>query len=991
MAARTAITGRGVWALSAAFAWIIGMGASPGLAATFVVDSTADAIDSNLGDGVCGVEGGGCTLRAAVMEANATAGADIIDLSGIDDPANPIELSLAGDGPDEFAIEGTGTEPWLVGGAPNAAEGDLDILEDVTIFGAGMGKTVITWAEGSAGDRIFHLQVPTGGSVALIEISDLAVVGGSVITDTLTDPFSCATGEPVAQAPEEGPPSPPTEGVYVFKRFGGGIAIGPGAGVGNTCVSGGDEGGMPENPGGDEEEEGGIEAVELTRILLAGNSAESDAGGMHVAAPLTLSESVISDNLSGGNGGGLYLDVDTVIQDTTIGKFFDPATPAALGIADAGLLALVGEGNHGENGGGYFDTGFHTTVIRDSAINGNTAIGGGGIASRALITTNMSNSTISGNLASDVGGGITTNGTFNLVNVTIANNTATTDAIGGGGGLNSFDSGTYSLANTLIFNNLMGGGEETEPTVQACGCTGAETCSSGIFITRGNNLEDADSCSLGVDDFIGKDARALPLLYNGGFTETHGLPLPPVLDGSGSLAVDAGNNGLCPNEDQRGILRSDDGDLNQTFICDIGAFELFIPRADLHVNDVDVPAQVRKGSQFRMEVQVHNDFANTIAEQVQFRANIPGGLDVTGADWALAGGVFEDCAINGGAVACAIGDMPVASTADIRVDLSSNGSVIYTGPPVTYDLALNVETITTDMVPGNNLASPKVGVMGLSDVGVTATASATEVDATNPLSIAYAIVNDGEDFASGMRFGIALPAGVDVVSATPDSGNCSTGGGSISCTFAGLAAGAGTLGVEVVLEPAVAGEMTITGEVLADQFDLNGENDAAVIQFTSIAIADLALSGSGSRTGLYTGDNVTVTLTATNAGPLGAQNLVITGAIPAGMAFVSGDCTASSGALSCEVENLAAGDSEDFSVVLTASTTGSKTTTLSLSSDTKDPVASNDTASLTFTVTDRPSSGGGGCVSRPGSGIDPTLLILLALSVAGLASGRKAA
>ena len=989
MAARTAKLGRSIsTALAAVLAVLLGVGASPSaLSATFVVDSTADAIDNNLEDGLCAVEGGGCTLRAAVMQANALAGADVIDLTGINDPTDPILLSLSGDGPDEIWLESAGAEPYELGGTPDASVGDLDILEDLAIQGAGPGLTVIGWDAEATADRIFHLQAPAGVTVNMISISDLAVTGGSVVTDAIEH---IACDNPVVEAPEEGPPVPPTEGDWVLKRFGGGIAIGSGAGIGNTCISGGDEGGSGGPPDGEEEESGGVEAVVFTRLLVAGNSSESDAGGLYVAAPLTLSQSIIASNLSEANGGGLYLDVDSVIEDTTIGKVFDTATTSNLGIEDAGLVALTGTGNHGENGGGMFDTGFHSTTIRDSAINGNTAIGGGAIASRALITTNLTNTTISGNLAADVGGGITTNGQMNLVNVTVVNNLATTDAAGGGGGLNSFGSGSFTLANTLITGNQMGGGE-AELRDQNCGCTGTATCPAGVFITRGGNLENASSCSLGQDDLVGVDPLIGALAFNGGFTETHALPLPPVLDGTGSAAVDAGSNSLCPNNDQRGILRSDDGDLNQTFLCDIGAFELFIPRADLHINNATVPAQVRKGDQFRLTVQVHNDFANTVAEQVRFQANIPNDLDLVKAEWALAGGVISACDDGGaGAVTCDIGDMPIGGTADVWIDIASNAQTIYTGPPVTYDLPVSIQTMTTDMVPGNNLASPKVGVMGLSDVAVSAVASAAEVDATNPVSITYTIVNNGEDFASGMHFGIIVPAGMNVISATPDVGVCNIGGGDVSCTFAGLGAGAGSMNIAVVLEPMVAGDLVIAGEVQEDQFELDASNNVISTAVTSIAIADLALSGSASHNSLYRGENVTVTLTATNAGPLAAENVVITGSLPAGVNFVSGSgCSVVAGTLTCERDTLASGNSTSFTVVLAPTTIGAKSSSLSLDSDTKDPVPANDSAAISFSVTERPSSDSGGCVSNPDAGFDPTLLLLLAFTLVGVASGRK--
>jgi CSLREA domain-containing protein len=45
------------------------------MAATFTANSTADLVDANPGDGVCGANpAGDCTLRAAIMEANALGG-----------------------------------------------------------------------------------------------------------------------------------------------------------------------------------------------------------------------------------------------------------------------------------------------------------------------------------------------------------------------------------------------------------------------------------------------------------------------------------------------------------------------------------------------------------------------------------------------------------------------------------------------------------------------------------------------------------------------------------------------------------------------------------------------------------------------------------------------------------------------------------------------------------------------------------------------------
>jgi len=92
---------------------------SPVQAATFTVNSMADTIDANPGDGICNDGTGNCTLRAAIQETNALAGLDTINL-----PSGNYTLSIAGTGEDA------------------AATGDLDITDNLTITGAEVGCTM---------------------------------------------------------------------------------------------------------------------------------------------------------------------------------------------------------------------------------------------------------------------------------------------------------------------------------------------------------------------------------------------------------------------------------------------------------------------------------------------------------------------------------------------------------------------------------------------------------------------------------------------------------------------------------------------------------------------------------------------------------------------------------------------------------------------------------------------------------------------------------
>ena len=443
---------------------------------------------------------GDCSLREAIVNANDNAqtyadcpageagvGGDGIPLDVISLPAGTYILTLTGvdelcENPAYYTGSGTPTpcsgdgsegNPYVPTITSDASKGDLDITDDLTISGDPDVLTKIQWAAAApdddplTGDRIFHVAVPAGATanIASVVLQDLTLVNGDVgVIPTSPDPGGGDLVLPDDANAYDIEVVNTTAGsieIWQFRRMGGAVALGAGYGVvlyeEALHGPGADPGGgvdMGPFPGGKPGEEEGysIENVTLNRVTVLDSWSGADGGGIYSAAPANINQSVINGNISNANGGGIYNDAELTISETLIGTNSVLTSP-----------------NVGENGGGVFDTGFHTTTILASAINGNEAIGGGGIAARALITVNITNSTISGNTGIDVGGGITTNGVVNLQNVTVANNVATTDAPGGGGGLNSFGDGTYNFNNTLLANNVVSG--RTEPLAN-CGCSG---------------------------------------------------------------------------------------------------------------------------------------------------------------------------------------------------------------------------------------------------------------------------------------------------------------------------------------------------------------------------------------------------------------------------------------------------------------------------------------------------------------------------------------
>lgn len=549
-------------------------------AATFVVNTTDDTVDATPGDGICATASANCSFRAAISEANALAGDDIITL-----PA------------------GTYTQTLVAANEDLNAGGDWDIASNITVNGAGSATTFLQAAAtvGTATERV--LNVRSG----LVSINGVTIRFGR-FTGTMT---AATRGAGIENLGTLG-----LNGVVVRENqissnvgnpIGAGIHnAGPGLALVNSTVTANSNlrvtGGSAFG--------GGISSIVASAIVftgssVSGNSSTSQAGGFGFGAGLYL-ESVwnvtannsnfnnnVGSGTSGSNGTGIRAlsNAGAAVFNATnctfngnsgvagtnnqgVGVQFFTTTSAAATF-NVTLDGVTVNGNSG-NGPGIgmnvtLNGGNGNMTIRNSTLSNNTGgTNGGGMsvtnAGTVVASTgtfNITNSTVSGNTTRANGGGInleqpTANViTMNLNFATVANNTANSDNAGteAGGGIFRL-AGTLNLKNSLVADNLVGTGG-TAPDV-----------SGAINSQDFNHIEDLTGATIGgttTNNSTG-DAQLGALANNGGPTLTH-------LPGAASPVVNAipnGTNdcGTTITTDQRGTTRPSSGS------CDKGSVEV---------------------------------------------------------------------------------------------------------------------------------------------------------------------------------------------------------------------------------------------------------------------------------------------------------------------------------------------------------------------------------------------------------------------------------
>jgi hypothetical protein len=446
-------------------------------------------------------------LRAAAEETSALSGSHAVD----------------------FAVAGT-----ISLSAPIAV-GPLSDTDTITIDGPGAATLTV---DGGGNGAVFVV-------CGAVSISGLTVTGGSQGGIT----YSCRPLDLYLQGVVVTGNTNPNEG--------GGLALYDGGGdLGTLTISdstissnqaAGDGGGIAFGINAD---------ATISNSVISSNSGGLGAGIYQSASWLTISDSVITGNVSSGQGGALFVfsGYETTVTDTVM----DGNTAAYAG----GAISFFGSSN---------------LLVERSVLANNEALAeGGGVNLSGDGPVAILDSTISGNrtIAGD-GGGLWTWGGESLP-VTIRNTTISANRATGGSGGGVYHCGPpscSSVSSELIIENstvvdndsTSRGGAITSDsplTIKNSIVSSVIADCSGMISSAGHNLSSDNSCPFSESgDLEDTDPLVSSLADNGGLTKTHALL-------AGSPAIDSGSSDCPPPAtDQRGTSRP------QGAGCDIGAYE----------------------------------------------------------------------------------------------------------------------------------------------------------------------------------------------------------------------------------------------------------------------------------------------------------------------------------------------------------------------------------------------------------------------------------
>lgn len=795
--------------------------------ATFNVSKTLDTAD-----GICDAD---CSLREAIIAANATPGMDAINL-----PAGIYTLTIAGISEDA------------------AATGDLDITDDLTLSGIDQNNTII---DGGGIDRVFH--VDPSDSNKLVNISKLSIVNGDA-PDMIGSRNYAGGGI--------GNHGILTLTNVTLRDNYTGVAAGGGYGIGGGLYNDG--------------------FLTLDQVVIRENHA-GGGGGVWNEGILDVTNSIITNHYNGmsiGGGGGLWNLAYATVQYSTISS---NNAGRAGGILNGTLGEITIQNSviskntaRGAYGGGIYNEGY--AVLKNSTLSGNSALtNGGGISNENI--AHLTNVTISNNIAGQ-GGGIYTTGDMEIKSSIIASNTNNCAGFGtiSSLGYNLDDTNLCGFAATgdLVNTNPLLGtlqdnggptftqalltGSPAIDTGNPGGCTnnsgaviflhdqrgyvrpvdgdtnGSTICDIGAFEAGSVTLQESD-LSITKSDTPDPITVGNTLMYS--ITVNNNGPgmasnlilvdtLPPNVtyqsyyEPGGGFCYELMGTVTCSLDD----LLSGDSALVEIYVfpstagtitntANISAFEPDpnggnntateettvepIPTADLTVTISDSPDPLPVGNTLSYTITVTNNGPNN-SSNVTVTDTLPVGVSF------VSSSASQGTCNGTNTITCNLGTLLSGSNATVTIDVT---------PSIAGEISntTNVTSSTADLNPSNNSSTEITTINGL-DLSVNKTDSLDPVPLGDNVIYTITISNNGPDTATGVIVTDTLPSEVVFISAVTGQGTCNESGGVITCNMDDLPNDSNEV-INITVATVGAGLITNSANVNANEVDTNPSNN----------------------------------------------------------------------------------------------------------------------------------------------------------------------
>jgi len=310
-------------------------------------------------------------------------------------------------------------------------------------------------------------------------------------------------------------------------------------------------------------------------------------------------------------------------------------------------------------------------------------------------------------------------------------------------------------------------------------------------------------------------------------------------------------------------------------------------------------------------------------------------------------GASDFCAESNGIITCTLDTVAAGDTRSAFVQVRVDSDVV---SPTTLTNTAWVSSTTTDPNLTNNsdteTTTAEQSALNPTDLEISKVDSTDPITAGLTLTYTLVITNHGPAPASNVQVVDALPDGVTFVSATASQGLCNSG---VTCDLGDLAVGAtATITVVVTVDSDQINNLTNLARVSASNPDRDDANNQASQTTAVNEVADLGIAKTGPSTATP-GNAISYQIVVSNTGPSDAQSVVVTDTLPS--ALQSATASASQGScnidgsnnLTCTLGSLAAGASAtvDLNATVNANVTGTITNTAWVSSDTTDPITTN--------------------------------------------------